>query len=185
MKRLLFALLLCLPVFAQSRPNTYVFLETHHAPYVKNFGQVERGVLYRGAQPDGIGLYDLKELGIKTVLDLRGDRTVEREGLEVESLGMNFVSFPLNGLKAPTDLQVKQLMFLLETLPRPIFIHCQHGEDRTGTIVACWRMNHNWSSMMAMAEAKFYHINWIQFAMKRYINNYQPKLLEFDEPVRH
>jgi hypothetical protein len=39
--------------------------------------------------------------------------------------------------------------------------------------------------MMAMAEAKFYHINWIQFAMKRYINNYQPKLLEFDEPVRH
>jgi protein-tyrosine phosphatase len=41
----------------------------------------------------------------------------------------------------------------LETLPRPIFIHCQHGEDRTGTIVACWRMNHNWSSMMAMAEA--------------------------------
>lgn len=179
MKHLIFALFFCLPIFAQSRPNTYVFLETLHAPYIKNFGQVERGVLYRGAQPDSRGLYDLKELGIETVLDLRGDRTVERETLEVESLGMHFVSFPLNGLKAPTNIQVSQLMFLLETLPKPIFIHCQHGEDRTGTIIACWRINHNWSPMMAMNEAKFYHINWIQFGMKRYIMNYQSKLLEF------
>jgi tyrosine-protein phosphatase SIW14 len=189
MKRLILFFLLCLPLLAQQSPKV-AFVQQNYTIslniHVKNFGMVDEGVLYRGAQPDGQGLYDLSNFGIKTIVDLRGDRTVEREAVVVNALGMKFVNFPMKGLSAPTQTQIRQLMFLLKSLPKPIFIHCQHGEDRTGTAVAVWRMEYEgWSNLMAMAEAKFYHINPIQFGMKHFIDTFQPsKFLEYDEPVR-
>jgi protein tyrosine/serine phosphatase len=61
----------------------------------------------------------------------------------------------------------------METASKPIFIHCRHGQDRTGLVVACWRIEkYGWINKQALDEAKFYNINWLQFGMKHFIKHY-------------
>ena len=51
--------------------------------------------LYRGAQPTEKGLHELKEKGIRTVVNFRREKDwIEWERKEVESLGMKYVSLP-------------------------------------------------------------------------------------------
>ena len=162
MKRIILLLFVALTAFAQ-------------IPRVTNFGEVERGTIYRGAQPTGSGLLDLAASGFKTVLDLRDDVTVAREQIVVESLGMRFINIPMKGLSAPTDAQIQQAMTTLANAPKPIFLHCKHGQDRTGIVVACWRISHNGApNAVALQEAKFFGISIVQFGMKHYILTFNP-----------
>ena len=142
-------------------------------PQVREFGEVAHGAIYRGGQPTDAELAELAGFGIVTVIDLRGDRTVAHEKAAVESLHMQFVHVPLKELAAPTGAEIGKLMTLLETAPRPIFLHCHYGRDRTGTVVACWRIAHDhWPNGKALREAKAYHLNWVEFGMKRFIAKY-------------
>jgi protein tyrosine/serine phosphatase len=142
---------------------------------IKNFGEVESQAVYRGAQPTGAGLLELKLLGVRTVLDLRDDSTVPHEQTVVESLGLTFVNLPLNGFEAPSDKQINEALRILETAPRPIFVHCKHGQNRTGTVIACYRISHGWTNKKAMDEAKFYGISPLQLEMRHYISHYKAK----------
>lgn len=142
--------------------------------HIKNFGQVEESLIYRGAQPDAAGLLELKNAGFKTIIDLRGDRTVIREAIEVHDLDMDFIDIPMSGIKAPTQKQLQYVMAALYKANKPVFIHCKEGKDRTGTMIAIERMLFDgWSNKMAIQEAKFYHIHWYEFWMKRYIKNFK------------
>jgi len=59
----------------------------------------------------------------------------------------------------------KKALAIIESLPHPVFIHCQHGCDRTGTIIACYRIRHEqWSGKQALQEARHYGIS--MFARK-------------------
>src|SRR5262249_22908807 len=127
---------------------------------ILNFGRVDERV-YRGAQPDDLALAKLKELGIKTIINLRMPNDVVK-GEPVRALGytMVYTNAPMTGVGKPTDEQINQILSLLETLPAPIFIHCEHGCDRTGTVVACYRMKHSsWSAEAALREAKLYGLS--------------------------
>jgi protein tyrosine/serine phosphatase len=65
---------------------------------------------------------------------------------------------------------VSTLLTLIETLPAPVFIHCLHGCDRTGTIVACYRIkHHSWSSRTALEEARKYGLSKFERGMRNYI----------------
>ena len=56
----------------------------------------------------------------------------------------------------------------------PTFVHCKEGKDRTGTVIACYRMLHDrWQNKTALKEAESYGMHWFEFGMKRYIQNYQ------------
>jgi protein tyrosine/serine phosphatase len=56
---------------------------------------------------------------------------------------------------------------------QPVFVHCNHGSNRTGTIVACYRISQErWTGKRAIEEAKRYGMSWIQFSMKDYISDY-------------
>ncbi len=147
---------------------------------IRNFGEVTAGphaeAIYRGAQPSEANLKDLAAFGIQTVVNLRGDHSAAGEKLRVEALHMQFVHVPLNGLAAPTNEQIEKLMRVLETARRPIFIHCQHGSDRTSTVVACWRIWHDhWSNQKALEEAKAYHLSPFEVGMRRFISRYSPR----------
>ena len=137
---------------------------------IVNFGRVNER-FYRGAQPDEAGIASLKALGIKTIINLRmADDVFKAELALVEKNSMVYTNVPMNGIGRPTDQQIHHILTLIETLPSPVFIHCQHGCDRTGTVVACYRIRHDgWSAITALQEAKTYGLSFFERGMRSYI----------------
>src|ERR1700731_444162 len=133
-------------------------------------------VLYRGAQPSPEGLAELKKLGITTVVDLRGDRgPVASERRVVESLGMRFIDIPVPGSSPPTNVQVAEFLKLFKADPeQKIFVHCYLGEDRSGEMVAAYRIaQENWPVDQAFTEMlSFGFHNHLYPAMKSYVRNF-------------
>ena len=144
------------------------------APGVPNFHKVNDG-LYRGGQPSRQGFESLRKLGVKTVVDLRipeGQSNWEKR--LVESLGMRYVHIPLHGGDTPTQKDIdRTFAILLDNAQGPVFVHCREGKDRTGMIVACYRISHDgWTNARALAEAKSYAFREIKSAMEKYIKQY-------------
>lgn len=104
-----------------------------------NFAVVAPGI-YRGAAPTAKGLAELKKLGVAHVIDLR----IERKGQDEEAaaakrLGLERTRIRM-GREAPTKAQVKEFMDIIRQAKiKPVFIHCQHGADRTGAMVGIYR----------------------------------------------
>ena len=139
-----------------------------------NFHQVNEN-LYRGAQPEKDWVEKLKELKIKTVINLRGESEgTSAEAAEARVAGLRYFSVPLPGFGRPRDEQVEKVLAIINDAQNwPVFIHCRHGEDRTGTIIAVYRItNDGWTSEQAKSEAKKYGMSRFQFAMKDYIGDY-------------
>jgi protein tyrosine/serine phosphatase len=141
---------------------------------IVNFHRVDEHIL-RGGQPGTEGLRALAADGVKTILDLRGGAARE-EKETVESLGIRYVHIPLNGLHAPADADISQALATLDDPSAwPVFVHCVHGRDRTGTVIACYRIRHDgWENRKALAEAHHYGLSVLEPGMKRYILAFQP-----------
>jgi tyrosine-protein phosphatase SIW14 len=139
-----------------------------------NFHQVSEE-LYRGAQPKAGGFRHLSKLGIKTIVSLRGDDDRSRtEEQEARAAGLKYFTVPFKRLGRPTDQQIDRVRSLVNAPEnQPVFVHCQHGADRTGTIIALYRIEHDgWTLDQATAEAKRYGLKWWQRGMKDYISDY-------------
>jgi uncharacterized protein (TIGR01244 family) len=142
-----------------------------------NFHQVNTG-LYRGAQPGEGGLQKLVSLGIKTVINLRDDDEREQsEEREAKAAGLRYFNIPLSNSSAPSDAQVERILALINAQEnQPVFVHCKRGADRTGTIIAVYRISHDgWMSERAKTEAKHYGMGFWQVGMKDYISDYYKK----------
>ncbi|MCX6117587.1 MAG: dual specificity protein phosphatase family protein [Proteobacteria bacterium] len=64
-----------------------------------------------------------------------------RETTWVKSAGIQIVHLPMHHLKGPTLREVKQALSVLKSNPQhKIYLHCQHGKDRTGIVVAAYRI---------------------------------------------
>ena len=140
---------------------------------IGNFGRVS-DALWRGAQPDEAGMENLKKLGVATIINLRmADDVVPGEAAEARRLGLGYENIPLPGWDAPGAAAVARVLSLLASSPAPVFLHCEHGADRTGTIIACYRIRHDgWTAERALAEAKHYGMSGWEFGMKRYVRNF-------------
>src|SRR6202171_323324 len=130
--------------------------------------------LYRGAQPRQHGFEALAKMGIQIVVDLRGDRDGERA--EVTSLGMQYVpmhwqcSFPKDRIFADF------LTLVRKNQGKKIFIHCRVGDDRTGMMIAAYRMaEEGWTAKQGMEEMTKYGFS---FAHRRLIC---PRLADYEE----
>lgn len=118
---------------------------------VNNFGEVTPA-LFRGAQPTPEGLEALAKMGIEIVVDANGDRT-DREGQEVGKLGMQYVGIKWHCPFPKDDIFVRFLKVLQENPGKKVFVHCRLGEDRTGMMIAAYRMAaQGWSADEAMQE---------------------------------
>jgi tyrosine-protein phosphatase SIW14 len=142
---------------------------------VPNAGKVS-DVLFRGAQPTAQGLAELKKLGVTTIVDLRGNRgPVNREREQAESLGMHFIDIPVNGWSPPSNAQVAEFLKLFQQDPtQKVFVHCYYGRDRTGVMVAAYRMTQqNWTVDQAVSEMDSFGFRYYLYpAMKSYVRRF-------------
>jgi tyrosine-protein phosphatase SIW14 len=142
-----------------------------------NFQKVNEHV-YRGAQPTVAGFNELAQLGIKTVIDLRqiGEHSQADEQKAVTSLGMRYVSIPMAGMATPKDDQVAAVLaFLNDTTSGPVFVHCKRGADRTGMVVAIYRISQDgWENKKALREAKLYGMSFFERSIQHYVMDYKP-----------
>ena len=147
------------------------------APHVRNFAQVGPGI-YRGGVPSATGLTELHALGVKVVIDLREEGSSTRaEGVEARHLGMQYVNLPFKPMSAPTPAQVQQALSLLSHADSsdPVFVHCRRGKDRTGTVVACYRIQHDgWNNKRALAEARQHGMSHAERAMRSFVAHFSP-----------
>jgi len=147
------------------------------APGIPNFQQVNERI-FRGGQPTNEGFQSLAKLGVKIVIDLRrdnedGEHSLRAEKKSVEAAGMRYVSVPMKGIVAPTDDQISKVLTAFDS-PEKVFVHCKKGKDRTGTVVACYRISRDkWQNQKALAEAKSYGLHWVEVGMKSYIGTFR------------
>lgn len=116
---------------------------------LENLHQVSPEV-YRSGQPKARDLKQLVEqLGIKSVLTLRDlhDDADEAEGLP---LALYRVEMEADDVEPE---KVARVMQIIKDAPKPILIHCWHGSDRTGLVVASYRITfQGWEPAMAADE---------------------------------
>ncbi len=143
-----------------------------------NFHKVNYN-FYRGGQPTIEGIKQLANLGIKTVINFRDpDGKVRREKEISESLGMSFFNPHLSNWFKSKDSDILQILEIIQKPEnQPVFIHCKRGADRTGTVVAVYRMIYeNWTAKEANQEAKLLGLGWWQIWMKDYIKDYYKRI---------
>jgi tyrosine-protein phosphatase SIW14 len=140
-------------------------------PGIPNAGKVSDS-LYRGSQPNAAGYQQLQRLGVSIVVDLRGTAAAQAaEGRAVESLGMRQVAIPSSGFFGPSDAQVATFLKLLRDNPgKKVFVHCYFGDDRTGVMVAAYRIaEQHWAADQAYNEMRFFHFHYHLIFMGHYV----------------
>jgi tyrosine-protein phosphatase SIW14 len=146
------------------------------APHVRNFERVNDR-LFRGGEPTPVGLQELGAMGVKIDIDLRGSgEGAETEKQQAEKLGMKYVNVPFSAFSAPTNEQVQRVLsLLLQNDSTTVFVHCRRGKDRTGTVIACYRIEHDgWKNDRALEEAKQHGMSFTERAMRSYILRFTP-----------
>ena len=140
---------------------------------IKNFGQMDER-FYRGARPNQRDFQALKNLGIKTVIDLT-DNTPEEKGF-VEAVGMQYVNIAIPDKKDPSEAQIQQFLKLVEDPSTgKFYVHCAGGRHRTGVMGAIYRFNtYHWTLDQVYTEMlnfDFYTSNG-HGGQKRFVENY-------------
>ncbi len=105
-------------------------------PGLPNLHRVADG-LYRGAQPTAEGFQELAKMGIKTVVSLRWLHS-DREPLG--NTGLAYEHIYSTPWRAEDEDVVRFLKIATDKARAPVFVHCQHGSDRTGAMCAVYRI---------------------------------------------
>lgn len=99
-----------------------------------NFHRVS-GEVYRSRQPDDEEFAMLRAAGIRSVLSLREYHADPEKGAP----GLNLYAVPMNAGEID-DEKISKAMLALAEAPKPVLVHCWHGSDRTGVVIAMYRM---------------------------------------------
>jgi protein tyrosine phosphatase (PTP) superfamily phosphohydrolase (DUF442 family) len=138
---------------------------------IANFCVVTKDVLWRGSKPDEIGSAWLINNGVKTVvnLELINDDVASLASAKVSATGSYDINYfrirnwePIAALSTSLqDEQVARFLAVMATSPKPVYVHCRSGQNRTGVNVAAYRILIEGASVdTAVAEMKLYEGIW-------------------------
>ncbi|MEO8061819.1 MAG: tyrosine-protein phosphatase [Pseudomonadota bacterium] len=171
MKRFAICLMMALgaPACAQESTGKTVSTPTRPAHWaeaitlegVPNLHRIT-ATLYRSEQPSALGMQNLENLGIRTVINLRAFNDDEEEvrGTKLRTERTKILTWRVD------DKHVIEVMRMLKNADNgPFLIHCQHGADRTGLMSAMYRiLEQGWNPEDALAELTDggygYHSMW-------------------------
>jgi protein tyrosine phosphatase (PTP) superfamily phosphohydrolase (DUF442 family) len=130
-------------------------------PGVPNFGVVSAD-LWRGGRPTPDGLRALADAGVRTIIDLQ----LYGESAPVPP-GVKYVRLPVSGWHVD-QVDVDAVLRAIDQSPKPVFVHCAEGRDRTGLAVAAYRVDHGMSLPDAFAELASFHVHpWWRTRIER------------------
>jgi tyrosine-protein phosphatase SIW14 len=124
-----------------------------YVPGVANFGFVTADV-WRGAQPTSEGFRTLAAMGVRTVIDLQED-----DHSPQVPPGVRYVPIRVSGWHAD-DVDTDAVLRAIAENPKPVFIHCHQGRDRTGLAVAAYRLSQGMSTADAIKELRRFRVNF-------------------------
>jgi protein-tyrosine phosphatase len=155
-------------------------------PGLPHFGQIS-DQLFRGAQPKPEGFVELKNFGVDIVVNLREEKNdVDAEKKLVEAQGMRYVNIPMRGFSTPQNTQVAEFLALLRNnADKKVFVHCQRGAERTGVMVAAYRMSwQQWTPEQALQEMEVFRFRGFWFRhLKKYVRGF-PRQLSSDPALQ-
>lgn len=123
---------------------------------VPNLSQVDAGV-WRGGEPTAAGWAWLWSQGVSNVVML--DEWCESKGAPGHGMVVKYLPVTMLEQMAtrPKDDVVREAV---RQLTPGTFVHCLHGNDRTGLVVGCYRLKQGWSKDKAWREmlANGFHV---------------------------
>lgn len=145
---LLFLLLISSTCYSEPRIRPELWGQPIIGANLQNLYLVDKGI-YRSEQPDEEDINNLKSLGIKEVLNLREFHSDKDDMAEA--------NFLLHRLKMNTgnitEEQIIEALRIIQNRKGPMLVHCWHGSDRTGVVIASYRIIfNNWSKARALDE---------------------------------
>lgn len=118
-----------------------------------NFYQVNSW-LYRSEQPSDLLLPYLQQQKIDIVINLR-TRNEDLTLLKHQNIQLIHIQINTWDIQRQQIVKVMQILQKAQAAHQRVLIHCYHGSDRTGTMVAMSRiLLENWSSDDAINEMK-------------------------------
>jgi len=138
--------------------------------------------LYRGSHPKCSGYVKLAELGVRTIVNLQGAAGRDLRDCESKLPGIAFrfhvVSVNIDyleiGLTGVPDEKLRRLFAEIQRAPKPLFVNCKFGKDRTGAVVALYRMRrHEMTFSQAEREAHYYRLTPRVIGLTRTLNRYR------------
>ncbi len=161
---------LMLPGLAEARDATWA--RPIKLPGVPNLNQVAPN-LYRSAQPTAEGFLAAQQsLNIQTVLNLRESQT---DAALLKGQMMTELSVPMNAMSIKQEEVIAALKLITAAQSKgAVLVHCKHGADRTGVVIAMYRIVYQgWSKEQALDEMEHGNFNFhkIFFNIPRFIKN--------------
>lgn len=122
---------------------------------------------WRSAQPGPRQIGRVRDLGIRTIVNLRGRRDtcgsyiLEREA--AAAAGLTLVDFPLRSRSAWEKPTLHAAARLFDTLEYPVLFHCKSGADRAGMMATLYLFLHEGLALetaMGQMSLRFGHVKW-------------------------
>src|SRR5882762_5801250 len=140
---------------------------------IPNFCVVTANVLWRGAKPAQDGAAWLIQRGVRTIVNLEllhDDRRVFAEARLASARRYELAYFRIadwepNAVLDPAllDDHVARFLAVVDKQPKPVYVHCRSGQNRTGVMVAAYRVIvEGLSRDAAIAEMRRYQGIWFK-----------------------
>lgn len=154
------------PLFAEPAARPVEWAAPVEAASLPNLHRVTP-MIYRSAQPEAGADASINALGIRTVISLRFSRDDPSLFPDVQR-----IHAPIESWDVDHDEILIALRALIDPANQPVLLHCRHGADRTGTVIAAYRMVvEGWRADEAITEMREggYNFHSIWSNMVRYL----------------
>lgn len=181
----IFTGLLLLNAYAFAATSNQIRCANNLASPISNFCEVKPGLLWRGAKPNETEAAWLVKNGVKTIinLELLFDDLDELQQAKLPDYGRYQLDYyrvktwePLYAFaQSVADDDVIHFLAIARQAKHPIYVHCRAGENRTGVMIAAYKIildNQTSAEQIAavLREMQSYEGFWTE-ATTEYIKN--------------
>lgn len=132
--------------------------------------------VWRGSRPEPVNFAYIKAT-FSTVISLEGQAEDIRERNELDptrvlSQPISFWQIYFTGI---TEAYLNAILGCINAVPKPVLVHCEHGQDRTGLVIAAYRVTAcGWTKELAMDEALTYgYRDWLNLGLNKTWEKFQ------------